>query len=368
MSNTDIKFFSDNRFRAVFRYCIRDNKYIGGFPDFIDRSSAVSEKNYDVDKVFNYIGVFRIHQGAGKVKEIPLDVFNRDWSGNLSLPTYRIRRANALIKELGYGNEFKAAFPTFEMGPNGGVEVLFLYEKAAKFKEISKDELNGIGFPTVMNSEVLLMRAVNAYNCIGYKGEYAGGFPTYLGEYNPIYAFMLTKGFCSYEEIPDIHDFVQMFDIQGFSGNFSEHIKSALCEVVRKLDRSQHLKPVEKHKLVDEVFKKKAVRFRPGSGPWNGFTPVIGGEEIQINQAQFSTITSTSSPDFLNLCQTVIHELMHVAGYDHITYNPSFNAYAGAGCTGSSTGVPADAWNYFDSAPLRAECCINGNQNLMINK
>ncbi|PFO12706.1 hypothetical protein COJ70_24365 [Priestia megaterium] len=114
----------------------------------------------------------------------------------------------------------------------------------------------------------------------------------------------------------------------------------------KKINACSNLDASEKEKLL-EVYKRDIRHsiLPPREGD-NGRAK-IGGSRIWIN----SDLLDSGSDN--ELAQTIIHEMMHCAGYRHPEKKP--------------TDTPLDNGPYYGSPPLRAEICINGTQSLEKN-
>lgn len=76
----------------------------------------------------------------------------------------------------------------------------------------------------------------------------------------------------------------------------------------------------------------------------------VGGNQLSIN---FNVLFPLGDQE---IAQTLIHEMMHCAGYTH-----PVRCDAGDGC--NPVDVPHDGGAYYNSPPLRAELCIAGDQS-----
>lgn len=87
----------------------------------------------------------------------------------------------------------------------------------------------------------------------------------------------------------------------------------------------------------------RAINHGIDSDPNNNASAIIGGSDIFIN---FGNLFPQGNDE---IAQTLIHEMMHCAGFDH----PMRMA----------TDTPGDGGLYYGSAPLQSELCIAGRQS-----
>jgi hypothetical protein len=84
---------------------------------------------------------------------------------------------------------------------------------------------------------------------------------------------------------------------------------------------------------------------------------VVGGSTLNVN---FGVLFPQGE---VEISQTLIHEMMHCAGFSHpVRRDPP----AGSSCAAPNPAVfdcPNDRGQYYGTPPLRAEFCIAGNQS-----
>jgi hypothetical protein len=87
----------------------------------------------------------------------------------------------------------------------------------------------------------------------------------------------------------------------------------------------------------------KPINHGPLDEPTANSSAVVGGNQISIN---FTNLLPLHDRE---ISQTLLHEMTHIAGYQHPPRQ--------------LTDVPGDNGPYYNSAPLRAELCIAGTQS-----
>lgn len=92
-----------------------------------------------------------------------------------------------------------------------------------------------------------------------------------------------------------------------------------------------------------EAAYRKGIRHGINSDINANASAIIGGSDLWINFGNLFPLGNTE------IAQTLIHEMMHIAGYTH----PNRRL----------TDQPFDGGNYYSSPPLRAEICIAGDQS-----
>ena len=88
----------------------------------------------------------------------------------------------------------------------------------------------------------------------------------------------------------------------------------------------------------------------------------VGGSSLQIN---FGVLFPQGDEE---ISQTLIHEMMHCAGFTHPTRR---NPPAGMSCAAPNPGLfdcPNDNGRYYGTPPLRAEFCIAGDQSDVLRR
>lgn len=115
------------------------------------------------------------------------------------------------------------------------------------------------------------------------------------------------------------------------------------CFAISRISECGGLQPEEKKRLVQAY--QKHIRHGISTNPdANAEVPHIGGAQINVN---FSNLFPLGDRE---IAQTLIHEMMHCAGFRHPKRQ--------------DTDIPFDGGTYYSSPPLRAELCIAGRQSL----
>lgn len=132
------------------------------------------------------------------------------------------------------------------------------------------------------------------------------------------------------------------FRFPGFTAEEEEAVLSAHLIAYQTIQGCTNISDIEKSKL-REVYRRP-IRHLKITGTDYGQAE-LNGSFIGVNLQKLMDPTVASN----ELPQTLIHEMMHCAGYCH----PDKDA----------NDVPGDGGDYFNSAPLRAELCIAGLQS-----
>ncbi|WP_161515438.1 hypothetical protein [Priestia megaterium] len=368
--------FRYHRLLTVSRYCDVEG-FAAGFPLFYHNPSKVFGQKLQIIKIKDYV--------VDRREFTEKDYSRQPGRLNLDVVSHIIREGNALIQRRSL--DFAGAIPTFEKVTVDGemrITVNFLKKDFCDKVTIDRETIKELGYPPPL-MEKERWHAVNKYNEVKLGNKYEAGFPTFNDEDNgPVEAIFIKKGHCEREEIPIIHESVQSYFYEGFARNrdFELFIKRSFNEVVRRLENktTEYLEPDEVQALIDKGLKR-ILTIRPYTG-----TRLINAEahpdinEIHYREAAFPpgslATTPTPSAQYIDLCRSTIHELMHMGGGKHDVVNkslPHFMDAAGLGCkrnivmdcahnpTGHLEILP-EAAKYYLTSPLRAECYIDGNQ------
>jgi hypothetical protein len=117
--------------------------------------------------------------------------------------------------------------------------------------------------------------------------------------------------------------------------------------------QSNSINPQERTDLLNAY--QKAIRHSISTNPNVNASATIGGSQISIN---FGNLFPLGDRE---IAQTLIHEMMHIAGYTHPQRCDQVTPPAQQLCNPIDT--PGDNGRYYGTPPLRAELCIAGVQS-----
>ncbi|MGW9531195.1 hypothetical protein ACWHAM_26525 [Paenibacillus terrae] len=251
---------------------------------------------------------------------------------------------------------YSGAFPTFEKWIDDGNEVRgisFILKETADYQRIHPSELAEFGYRFGdIESQFVAIHNYASHN------DFVTGLPTFTeDEQNYVGALLFKQGFAQTQEIPFLYFVIQKFNFDHLNEQYRTNVILALEMGIDRFSNSPYLSDEEKRRLAlaygNKIFIHDAPASQTEAGRW-----VQNGDDnhIYINWGQF--LDNNGDVNQSALAETLIHEIMHVAGYSHIEIPPNAKS---PGC-GNTSGD-----EYFDSPPLRAECVIGNNQSLLIN-
>lgn len=338
--------FGLQHFEAVNNYCISEGS-VGGFP--------TGYINNEISSLYGKIGIIRMHNTINSSFEVKQIEQNEE---------YRFISVEELIKKVNQpqllGEDFIGAFPTFKQEFRNNktlISVILIPKQAGDLVTIPISHLQqyNIKIPIITLD---LFCAVNKY--LYDKGTFTGGFPINIeGSANHnnsiIHVIGIKPNYCIYEEITDLQFYIDTYIYdQSFTYDQKLYIRKSLNEIVRSFPNSPYLTEIEKRNLINNALKKQ-LSIYPLNESGSKANAEVNGSKIRVNLNLFPD----RQKDFIDLCRTMIHELLHISGYEHPIYSHEFRQYAGCGCNGETTGVPDDAKKYWYSTPLRAECIFD---------
>ncbi len=107
---------------------------------------------------------------------------------------------------------------------------------------------------------------------------------------------------------------------------------------------------------------QRAIWHGVDTDPDNNASAIVGGSQIWVN---FGNLFPQGA---VEIAQTLIHEMMHCAGFPHpVRRRPP----AGMNCAAPNPALfdcPFDNGQYYGTPPLRAELCIAGNQSDVVRR
>lgn len=319
------------RFTQTYDYA-EAHGFVGGFPNF-------HQADYGEGIVY---GTFLLNSGEWR------DVSASDL-GNP--PGYSIGARFRAISDYAARNGFVGGFPNFHQADYGSGLVygnILLGSNEAEWRDVPASEL---GNPSA-NNYWQRFRATSDYAA---RNGFAGGFPNFhhadYGRGRVYGTILIKQAATEWRDVPRTvmrmyswpfdNDYtraqrLRVLERHTFAysqirqcGNLDENEKS---DLLRKYTRSIH------HSITNDANV-------------NG-RATVGGDQIWVN-------TTVLFPQGNNeIAQTLIHEMMHSAGYTH----PGRRACVGR-LTPPNCDRPGDNGQYYGTAPLRAEFCIAGIQS-----
>ncbi len=320
---------SDFRFRTANRYA-GIHGYAAGFGNF-------HEANYGAGVVR---GTMLLKSGTvAHYREVYRSIL-----GNTALSNIPelFRRAQDYGNTYGLG----VALPTFEQGNNGSGVVYginFLHSSVVEFRDVPGW---AIGYPDV-NDAGAMMRAANDY---AVANGFAAGLPTFhSATYNGTRVYGMNLIRAGYADSRDV-----LADVLAMQDRFTRDTATVSdanwARTLRRHEAAQdsiqtctHLTDLEKSLLRGAY--RKAINHSGTTEPGINARAEVSGDDVWIN---FGVLFPQGDTE---IAQTLIHEMMHIAGFTHPDRRDAIDR-------------PYDGGPYYNSPPLRAELCIAGFQSI----
>lgn len=321
--------YSDFRFRQANRYA-GVHGYSAGFGNFHEANYGAGVVRGTMllkpGAVANYREAYRSELGSVYLDNIP-ELFRRaqDWGnarGGLGI-----------------------ALPTFEQGHNGyGVVygINFLSYGVVEFRDVPGWD---IGYPDVNNAGAM-MRAANDY---AVSRGYSAGLPTFhSATYNGVKVYgmhLIHAGWADARDVlADVLATHERFGFEGATVTDAQRTRLLLRHeaALDSIQNCGNLSATEKSNL--RTAYKKAIFTRGTTEAGINARAEVGGTNMWVN---FGVLFPQGDTE---IAQTLIHEMMHIAGYSHPDR--------------TSSDSPYDGGAYYNSPPLRAELCIAGFQSI----
>lgn len=160
----------------------------------------------------------------------------------------------------------------------------------------------------------------------------------------PFYGIILCKSTGAERRII-LADILSIFTSFTFAAGITTQQRFTLLErhssAISRISGCGSLNPTERQNLRQTY--RRAIHHGINNNPSANASAVIGGSQIDVN---FGVLFPQGVTE---IAQTLIHEMMHCAGYTHPNRQP--------------TDTPLDNGPYYGTPPLRAEICIAGNQS-----
>ncbi|MDJ0799843.1 MAG: hypothetical protein QNJ51_24065 [Calothrix sp. MO_167.B12] len=278
------------------------------------------------------------------------DVKSRDLEGNPDLGN--IGDVFRAVHRYAEGHGFISGFPSFEEGvdpDNERVYGMTLLE--ASIVDVRSVAAIDLGSPN-FNNVGEMVRAAHRYARSLDRSLYVSGYPLFEqgrdAANNLFYGVALVKFPVSLHQVPA--DALGIFRRFSFDATITgEQMKRLLQQhvfAVSRITNCSNLNGEQKNKLRETYRKniKHGSTTRPGV---NAFVPITGADARMRININFGNLFPLGNDE---IAQTLIHEMMHCAGYDHRSRQ--------------ATDVPFDGGDYYGTLPLVSEICIAGNQTL----
>jgi len=251
------------------------------------------------------------------------------------------------IQEVAISNRYLGGFPTFisVLSPMAGWFHQWVAIKDSNETKKTEINSNDLDNPSDITST---FRAVHNYAS---NHGFLSGFPTFIPKDNQkVECIFLNRDDVHIGIHRDIHkNLLEFISNATFDGQIDDHMRNQLINrhafAYNRICICSTLDSEDKQKLFD-TFNKKIIHGINTDAHANASVP-HGSNEIHINISNFFTLT----PD--EMSQTLIHEMMHIAGYEHPVKRDGVD-------------IPNDGGPYYRSKPLQAEMCIAGQQSLAL--
>jgi hypothetical protein len=320
----------EQRFREANDYASA-HRFLSGFPNF-------HQSDYGLGTVY---GTILLGADVAEWRDIPARDLGSPPGGDVGA---RFRAANDWAGRNGYAG----GFPNFHQADYGNGVVygtILLKPGTADWRDVPAREL---GNP--QGGDVgARFRATNDW---ALRNGYATGFPNFhQADYGNgvVYGTILLKHGTAHWR--DVYEYVM-----GIFSRFTFDAAISAEQRLRTMERhsfalSRHascgnITRAERNQLLRAY--RRSIRHGINTDPTANASAIVGGSEIWIN---FNNLFPQNDNE---VAQTLIHEMMHCAGYSHPRRidRPAPNP-----------DVPGDNGPYYGTPPLRAELCIAGAQS-----
>lgn len=320
----------EQRFRETNDYAWA-HRFLSGFPNF-------HQADYGLGTVY---GTILLGADVAEWRDIPARQLGNPPSGDVGA---RFRATNDWAGR----NGFVGGFPNFHQADHGNGLVygtILLKRGAADWRDVPAREL---GDPP--GGDVgARFRATNDW---AVRNGYATGFPNFhQANYGNgvVYGTILLKHGTAHWR--DVYEYVM-----GIFSRFT--FDAAITAEQRRRTLERHSFALSRHAACGNITRtersqllqayRRSIRHSISTNPSANAEAFVGGSQVWIN---FNNLFPQNDNE---VAQTLVHEMMHCAGYSHPTRidRPAPNA-----------DVPGDNGPYYGTPPLRAELCIAGTQS-----
>lgn len=316
---------SDVRFRQVNDYA-NVHGFVGGFPNF-------HQADYGCGTVFGTILV-----RDGEWKDIRASDLGNPPGGDWGA---RFRATNDWAARNGY----VGGFPNFHQADYGNGLVygtLLLRSGAAEWRDVRASDL---GHPPGDDIGARF-RATNDYAT---RNGFAAGFPNFhQADYGSGLVYgtvLLRQGAVEWRDV--LEAAFNIFTSFTFDAAVTANQRATLlkrhCFAIHRNCNCGNLSLEERARLRQAY--QRNIWHGIDTNPNSNASAIVGGNQIWVN---FGNLFPLGAAE---IAQTLIHEMMHCAGFSHPNRTPADS--------------PFDNGPYYSTPPLRAEICIAGNQSDM---
>jgi len=325
---------TDRRFRNANDYAFTQG-FVGGFPNF-------HEADHGAGVVY---GTLLVRWGAAEWRDIPRAELGG--ASEADVPEL-FRRANDWSATRG----FIGAIPNCHSANYGAGAVqgcLLLKPGAGEWRDVPRTVLGNPAW----NSVGAFMRAANDY---ALANGFAAGVPTFhQADYGNgiVYGInLLSPSSVEWRDVwADVYGIFERFTYgAGITNDQRFRLQNRHTFAYERIRTCGNLNATEQADLIRAYRKRIAHSVDPD--PRNNASAPVNGSSIAVN---FTNLFPLGDDE---IAQTLIHEMMHSAGYTH----PKRRDFDPAN-PGAPIDTPGDGGQYYGTAPLRAEFCIAGNQS-----
>lgn len=319
MSNIGVRFRQVNDYAGV-------HGFMGGFPNF-------HQADYECGVVY---GTFLIRPGQTEWRDIPADALGNPPGDDVGA---RFRATADYATQ----NGFVGGYPNFHQANygQGTVYGTFLFRSdVAEWRDVAASEL---GNPPGDDIDARF-RATNDY---AVRQGFAAGFPNFhQADYGQgiVYGTVLLRHE-AVEWRDVLADVFTIFTNFTFDNAITAGQRATLLErhsfALSQICGCNNLQPQERTNLLQAY--RRNIWHGINTTPGVNASAIVGGNQIRVN---FGVLFPQGANE---IAQTLIHEMMHCAGYTHPNRTPQDS--------------PLDGGAYYGSPPLQAEICIAGSQS-----
>jgi hypothetical protein len=330
---------SDVRFRQVNDYA-NVHGFVGGFPNF-------HQADYGCGIVF---GTLLIRPGQGEERDVSASDLGTPPGDNWGA---RFRATNDYANR----NGFVGGFPNFHQADYGQGIVygtLLFRSGAAELRDVSAADL---GNPPGDDIGARF-RATNDY---AVQNGFAAGFPNFhQADHGQglVYGTILLRS-AAVEKQDVLEDAFNIFTNFTFDPSITAAQRATLlerhCFAIHRSCGCGNLQGQERANLMQAYQRPifHGIESRPGVNA----SAIVNGNQLLVN---FNVLFPQGANE---IAQTLIHEMMHCAGYRHPTRRDPAPPMSCAIPNPALFDCPFDGGQYYGTEPLRAEICIAGNQS-----
>jgi hypothetical protein len=314
------------RFRQVHRYA-EAHQRVSGYPDFEQSLDMNGDLVYGTI-LLDLIGTERRVITANELGYSGDDVGQRS------------RAAHSYAESHG----FVSGFPDWEQGLDASGDLVYgtilLRSNIAERRVIKARELGYTG-------EDIGQRSRSAHSYAESHG-FVSGFPDWEQSLDAsgdlVYGVILLKN-TGAERRVILADILNIFTSFTFAQGITIQQQRTLLErhsfAISRINSCANLSAAERQNLRQTY--RRPINHGINNNPGENASAIIGGTQIDVN---FGVLFPQGATE---IAQTLIHEMMHCAGFTHPNRQP--------------TDTPFDGGLYYGTPPLQAEICIAGSQS-----